>query len=111
LKIARELIHAGKRTGRKLYLLDEPTTGLHQDDIRMLLAVIDRLVDTGHTVLIIEHQLDVVKRADWVIDLGPDAGAAGGRVVVQGPPETVAAFPGSITGQYLLPLLGTAVPA
>jgi excinuclease ABC subunit A len=111
LKIARELIQAGKRTGRKLYLLDEPTTGLHQDDIRMLIAVIDRLVDAGHTVLIIEHQLDVVKRADWVIDMGPDAGAAGGRVVVQGPPETVAAFPGSITGHYLLPLLGTAVPA
>jgi excinuclease ABC subunit A len=111
LKIARELIQAGKRTGRKLYLLDEPTTGLHQDDIRMLIAVIDRLVDTGHTVLIIEHQLDVVKRADWVIDLGPDAGAAGGRVVVQGPPEAIAACPGSITGQYLVPLLGAAVPA
>jgi excinuclease ABC subunit A len=111
LKIARELIQAGKRTGRKLYLLDEPTTGLHQDDIRMLITVIDRLVDTGHTVLIIEHQLDVVKRADWVIDLGPDAGAAGGRVVVQGPPEVVAACPGSITGQYLLPLLSAAVPA
>jgi excinuclease ABC subunit A len=111
LKIARELIQAGKRSGHKLYLLDEPTTGLHADDIRMLIAVIDRLVDAGHTVLVIEHQLDVIKRADWVIDLGPEAGAEGGRLVVQGPPELVAATPGSVTGRYLAPLLGTTAAA
>ena len=105
LKIARELISAGKRKGRKLYLLDEPTTGLHLDDVRVLIAVLDRLVDAGHTVLVIEHHLDVIKRADWVIDMGPEAGAAGGRVVVQGTPEDVAAHPGSITGRFLRPLL------
>ncbi len=101
LKIARELIHAGKREGRKLYLLDEPTTGLHLDDVRVLMTVLDRLVDAGHTVLVIEHHTDVIKRADWVIDLGPEAGAAGGRLVVQGPPEKVAACPASHTGRYL----------
>jgi excinuclease ABC subunit A len=111
LKIARELIQAGKRGGRKLYLLDEPTTGLHPDDIRMLIGVIDRLVDAGHTVIVIEHQLDVVKRADWVIDLGPEAGAEGGRVVVQGTPEAVAAAPDSLTGRYLAPLLGVTAAA
>ncbi len=107
LKIARELIQAGKRSGRKLYLLDEPTTGLHLDDVRQLITVLDRLVDAGHTVLVIEHHLDVVKRADWVIDLGPDAGPAGGRIVVQGPPELVAATPGSETGRFLKPLLAS----
>jgi excinuclease ABC subunit A len=106
LKIARELIHAGKREGRKLYLLDEPTTGLHLDDVRVLMTVLDRLVDAGHTVLVIEHHTDVIKRADWVIDLGPEAGAAGGRVVVQGPPEKVAACPASHTGRYLKEALG-----
>ncbi len=105
LKIARELISAGKRKGRKLYLLDEPTTGLHLDDVRVLMSVLDRLVDAGHTVLVIEHHLDVIKRADWVIDMGPEAGAAGGRVVVQGTPEEVAAHPESITGRFLKPLL------
>ena len=105
LKIARELIQAGKRSGRKLYLLDEPTTGLHLDDVRQLITVIDRLVDAGHTVVVIEHHLDVIKRADWVIDLGPEAGDGGGRLVAQGPPEVIAATPGSHTGRFLKPLL------
>ncbi|HXE56860.1 MAG TPA: excinuclease ABC subunit UvrA [Gemmatimonadales bacterium] len=109
LKIARELILAGRKGGRKLYILDEPTTGLHLDDVRVLLQVLDRLVDAGHTVLAIEHHLDLVKRADWVIDLGPEAGAAGGRVVVQGPPELVAEHPTSHTGRHLRPLLEPAV--
>jgi excinuclease ABC subunit A len=105
LKIARELSQAGRRRGRKLYLLDEPTTGLHLEDVRVLIQVLDRLVDAGHTVLVIEHHLDVIKRADWVIDLGPGAGDAGGRVVAMGPPEAVAARPDSWTGRYLAPLL------
>jgi len=105
LKIARELIQAGKREGRKLYLLDEPTTGLHQDDVRVLIQVLDRLVDAGHTVVVIEHHLDVIKRADWVVDLGPEAGDAGGRLVAQGPPEVIAGAPESYTGRYLRPLL------
>jgi excinuclease ABC subunit A len=101
LKIARELIQAGKKQGSKLYLLDEPTTGLHLEDVRVLIQVLDRLVDAGNTVVVIEHHLDVIKRADWVIDLGPDAGAAGGRVVVQGPPEEVAVATESRTGTWL----------
>jgi excinuclease ABC subunit A len=105
LKIARELIQAGKKTGRKLYLLDEPTTGLHLEDVRVLIQVLDRLVDAGNTVVVIEHHLDVIKRADWVIDLGPEAGAAGGNVVAMGTPEAIAATPDSRTGDYLRPLL------
>ena len=101
LKIARELASAGRRRGRKLYILDEPTTGLHLDDVRVLLAVLDRLVDAGNTVLVIEHHLDVIKRADWVIDLGPGAGPEGGKLVVEGPPETVARCEGSETGRWL----------
>ncbi len=102
LKIARELAQGGaRRGGRKLYILDEPTTGLHLDDVRTLCRVLDRLVDAGHTVLVIEHHLDVIKRADWVIDLGPGAGGAGGRVVAQGTPEDVARLPESTTGGYL----------
>jgi excinuclease ABC subunit A len=108
LKIARELVHAGKREGRKLYLLDEPTTGLHLDDVRVLMQVLDRLVDAGHTVLVIEHHTDVIKRADWVIDLGPEAGDDGGRVVIQGTPEQVAACKISHTGRYLGDALRTA---
>ena len=105
LKIARELALArGKARGRKLYILDEPTTGLHLDDVRTLCRVLDRLVDSGHTVLVIEHHLDVVKRADWVIEMGPGAGDAGGRVVAQGPPEVIAQTPESPTGRYLLDL-------
>jgi excinuclease ABC subunit A len=111
LKIARELLSAGKREGTKLYLLDEPTTGLHLDDVRVLMQVLDRLVDAGHTVVVIEHHLDVIKRADWIVDLGPEAGAAGGRVVAQGTPEDVAAVPASHTGRYLKPLLLPAAPA
>jgi len=106
LKIARELALAGARAGRghgnrKLYILDEPTTGLHLDDVRTLCKVLDRLVDAGHTVLVIEHHLDVIKRADWIIDLGPGAGAEGGRVVAQGTPEQVARIAESATGRYL----------
>lgn len=109
LKIARELALAGKRRGRKLYLLDEPTTGLHLDDVRVLMQVLDRLVDAGNTVLVIEHHLDVIKRADWIIDLGPDAGAAGGRIIGQGPPDAIAANPASPTGRYLAPILNEPV--
>ncbi len=105
IKIARELAQAGKRGGRKLYILDEPTTGLHLDDVRVLIQVLDRLVDAGHTVLAIEHHLDVIKRADWVIDMGPEAGERGGRVVAQGTPEQVAAVPESHTGRYLAQIL------
>jgi len=105
LKIARELAGARKKGARKLYILDEPTTGLHLDDVRVLLQVLDRLVDAGNTVLVIEHHLDVIKRADWIIDLGPEAGDAGGRVVVEGTPEEVAATPDSLTGRYLQAVL------
>ena len=90
LKIARQLATVGRKQGRRLYILDEPTTGLHLDDVRVLMKVLDRLVNAGHTVLIIEHHLDVIKHADWVIDLGPEGGEAGGRVVAAGTPEEVA---------------------
>lgn len=109
LKIARELLTAGKKSGRKLYLLDEPTTGLHLEDVRVLIQVLDRLVDAGHTVVIIEHHLDVIKRADWIIDMGPEGGPGGGKVVVQGPPEIVAAEPRSHTGRYLRDALDESV--
>ena len=99
LKIARELARA--RGGRRLYILDEPTTGLHLDDVRVLCRVLDRLVDGGHTVLVIEHNLDVIKRADWVIDLGPGAGEQGGRLVAAGTPEDLRDNPESVTGRYL----------
>lgn len=105
LKIARELLSASKRGGRKLYLLDEPTTGLHLDDVRTLIGVLDKLVDAGHTVVVIEHQLDVIKRADWVIDMGPEAGPGGGMVVAMGTPEQVAAEPRSHTGRWLREVL------
>jgi excinuclease ABC subunit A len=104
VKLAREL--ARRDTGRTLYLLDEPTTGLHFDDVRKLLHVLGRLVDAGNTVVVVEHNLDVIKTADHVIDMGPEAGAAGGRVVAAGSPEAVAASPESHTGRYLRPLLG-----
>ncbi len=105
LKIARELSSSARRDGRKVYLLDEPTTGLHLDDVRVLIQVLDRLVDAGHTVVVIEHHLDVIKRADWVIDLGPDGGDAGGQVMAQGTPEAIASVAASHTGRYLAPLL------
>jgi excinuclease ABC subunit A len=102
LKIARELSQAGTRHGaRKLYMLDEPTTGLHLEDVRTLCKVLDRLVDAGHTVVVIEHHLDVIKRADWVIDLGPGAGHLGGRLVAAGTPEEIARVPESVTGRFL----------
>jgi len=103
IKLAREL--AKRATGRTLYLLDEPTTGLHFDDVRKLLAVLDRLVDAGNTVVVIEHNLDVIKTADWIIDLGPEGGPEGGRLIAQGPPERVAKVRGSHTGRHLRPLL------
>ncbi|MBW1685934.1 MAG: excinuclease ABC subunit UvrA [Deltaproteobacteria bacterium] len=103
IKLAREL--AKRATGRTLYILDEPTTGLHFDDVRKLLDVLDRMVEAGNTVIVIEHNLDVVKTADWIIDLGPEGGPGGGRLVAQGPPETVARSKGSHTGRHLKPLL------
>jgi excinuclease ABC subunit A len=104
VKLATEL---GKRsTGRTIYILDEPTTGLHFDDVRRLLGVLQRLVDAGNTILVIEHNLDVIKSADWLVDLGPEGGDGGGRVVAEGTPEQVAKTAGSYTGQYLAPVLG-----
>jgi len=103
VKLSSEL--AKRSTGHTIYLLDEPTTGLHFEDIRRLLHVLTRLVDQGNTVLVIEHNLDVIKTADWIIDLGPEGGSGGGRVVVEGPPELVAKTEGSHTGDFLRPLL------
>ncbi len=103
VKLASEL--AKRSTGHTIYILDEPTTGLHFEDIRKLLTVLSRLVDQGNTVLVIEHNLDVIKTADWIIDLGPEGGKGGGTVVVEGPPELVAKTPESYTGQFLGPLL------
>ena len=103
VKLAREL--SRRATGRTLYLLDEPTTGLHSADIAHLLRLLQRLVDAGNTVIVVEHNLDVIKVADWVIDLGPEGGAAGGRVIAEGAPETVAAAPGSHTGALLRKML------
>lgn len=99
VKLASEL--AKRSTGHTMYILDEPTTGLHFEDIRKLLAVLSRLVDQGNTVLVIEHNLDVIKTADWIIDLGPNGGDGGGQIVAQGTPEEVAANPDSFTGQFL----------
>jgi excinuclease ABC subunit A len=103
-KLAREL--SRRQTGRTLYILDEPTTGLHFDDVRKLLDVLNRLVDLGNTVLIIEHNLDVIKQADWIIDLGPEGGSEGGRIVAQGTPEQVARSRKSYTGQSLVRMMG-----
>ncbi|MEZ5322866.1 MAG: excinuclease ABC subunit UvrA [Microthrixaceae bacterium] len=103
VKLASEL--AKRSTGHTIYLLDEPTTGLHFEDIRKLLGVLTRLVDQGNTVLVIEHNLDVLKTADWLIDLGPEGGSGGGSIVVEGPPELVAKTPESHTGRFLAPLL------
>ncbi|MEE8572779.1 MAG: excinuclease ABC subunit A, partial [Gemmatimonadota bacterium] len=103
VKLASELSKRG--TGRTLYILDEPTTGLHFEDVRILLEVLHRLVDLGNTVLVIEHHLDVIKTADWVIDLGPEGGSGGGMVVAAGTPEDVASTEGSYTGRYLREIL------
>jgi excinuclease ABC subunit A len=106
VKLAKEL--SKRATGRTLYILDEPTTGLHFADIAQLLAVLQRLRDEGNTVIVIEHNLDVIKTADWVIDLGPEGGDGGGRIIATGTPETVAAHPASHTGRYLKGALGRA---
>ena len=103
VKLAREL--AKRATGRTLYILDEPTTGLHFHDVAQLLEVLHRLRDEGNTIVVIEHNLDVIKTADWVIDLGPEGGAGGGAIVAAGTPEQIAGHPDSYTGQFLRPLL------
>jgi excinuclease ABC subunit A len=99
IKLAREL--SKRQTGRTLYLLDEPTTGLHFEDVKKLLDVLHRLTDLGNTIIIIEHNLDVIRNADWIIDLGPEGGEEGGRLVAQGPPQQVARVKKSYTGQAL----------
>jgi excinuclease ABC subunit A len=103
VKLAKEL--SRRATGRTLYILDEPTTGLHFEDVRKLLEVLHRLVEGGNTVLVIEHNLEVIKTADWVLDMGPDGGTGGGRLVAEGPPEEIVKVPESFTGQYLARLL------
>ena len=109
IKLAKEL--ARRATGRTLYILDEPTTGLHSEDVRKLLELLHALVDSGNTVLVIEHNLDVIKTADWLLDLGPEGGDGGGRIVAEGTPDTIAATPASHTGRFLAPLLpANAVP-
>jgi len=99
MKLAREL--SKRQTGKTLYLLDEPTTGLHFDDVRKLLEVLHRLTDLGNTVIIIEHNFDMIRNADYLIDMGPEGGEGGGRIVAQGPPELVAHAPESHTGHFL----------
>jgi excinuclease ABC subunit A len=103
VKLSKEL--SRRATGRTLYILDEPTTGLHFEDVRKLLEVLHELVDQGNTVVVIEHNLDVVKTADWVIDIGPEGGDGGGVIVAVGTPEVIAADAGSHTGRYLKGLL------
>jgi len=103
VKLSLEL--SKRDTGRTLYILDEPTTGLHFADIDLLLKVIHRLRDQGNTLAIIEHNLDVIKTADWIVDLGPEGGSGGGMIVASGTPEEVAENPASVTGKYLKPLL------
>jgi len=100
VKLSAEL--ARPDTGRTLYLLDEPTTGLHFNDLEKLLEVVQRLVDVGNTVVLIEHNLDIIKAADWVVDMGPEAGIDGGQVVIQGTPETVAAYAKAALGETRL---------
>jgi excinuclease ABC subunit A len=106
VKLAAEL--QKRSTGRTIYMLDEPTTGLHAEDVRKLLGVLHSLVNMGNTVLVIEHNLDVIKTADWVIDLGPAGGPDGGLLVAQGTPEEVSLVEDSYTGRFLRPLLGEA---
>ena len=109
VKLASEL--QKRSTGRTIYILDEPTTGLHFEDIRKLLDVINGLVDKGNTVIVIEHNLDVIKTSDWIIDMGPEGGAGGGTVVAEGTPEDVAAMPDSYTGQFLAEVVGRKTPS
>jgi excinuclease ABC subunit A len=99
VKLATELQR--RSTGRTIYVLDEPTTGLHFEDVRKLLGVLQRLVESGNTVVVIEHNLDVIKCADWIIDLGPEGGSGGGKIVAEGSPETVAKHPKSYTAKFL----------
>jgi len=106
VKLASELQR--RSTGRTIYVLDEPTTGLHFEDIRKLLGVLTKLVESGNTVIVIEHNLDVIKSADWLIDMGPEGGSGGGAIVATGSPEQVAANDKSYTGQFLKPLLSRA---
>src|SRR5438552_7180751 len=103
VKLASELQR--RSTGRTVYILDEPTTGLHFEDIRKLLGVLSRLVEQGNSVIVIEHNLDVIKTADWIVDMGPEGGSGGGTVVAEGPPEQVAQCEASYTGQFLKKLL------
>jgi excinuclease ABC subunit A len=105
VKLAAEL--QKRSTGRTVYVLDEPTTGLHFEDISKLLAVLQRIVDTGNSVIVIEHNLDVIKTADWVIDMGPEGGSGGGTLVAEGTPEDIANCADSYTGSFLKPLLVT----
>jgi excinuclease ABC subunit A len=104
VKLAKEL--ARRSTGRTIYMLDEPTTGLHFEDVRRLLEVLGKLVDQGNTIIVIEHNLDVIKAADWVIDLGPEGGSGGGRVIASGTPEAVARSRASSTGEFIAAALG-----
>ncbi|NNF46113.1 MAG: excinuclease ABC subunit UvrA, partial [Desulfofustis sp.] len=103
VKLAREL--SGRSSGRTLYILDEPTTGLHPADIKHLLEVLNRLVDQGNTVLVIEHNLDVIKTADWIIDIGPEGGDRGGEIIAAGTPEEIGEVSESYTGMFLKQLL------
>ena len=103
MKLSKEL--SRRSTGRTLYILDEPTTGLHFEDVRKLLEVLHELVEQGNTVVVIEHNLDVIKTADWIIDIGPEGGDGGGRIVATGTPEQVAKVADSHTGRYLAPML------
>jgi excinuclease ABC subunit A len=107
VKLSLEL--SKRSTGRTFYILDEPTTGLHFQDIALLLEVLNQLVEAGNTVVVIEHNLDVIKTADWVIDMGPEGGDGGGQIVAQGTPELIAAKRGSHTGHYLAPVLKRAL--
>jgi excinuclease ABC subunit A len=100
VKLSTELSKVG--TGKTLYILDEPTTGLHFEDVKMLLSVLNKLVDKGNTVIVIEHNLDVIKTADWIIDLGPEGGNEGGYIVGEGTPEEMSKNPKSFTGEYLV---------
>jgi len=106
IKLASEL--SRRATGRTMYILDEPTTGLHFADVERLLGVLQRLVDAGNTVVVIEHNLDVIKNGDWIIDLGPEGGERGGEILVEGTPEVVAKTPRSFTGHYLAHVLPAA---
>jgi len=103
VKLSKEL--SRRATGRTLYILDEPTTGLHFHDVKKLLEVLHELVDAGNTIVVIEHNLEVIKTADWIIDLGPEGGDGGGEIVAAGTPEDVAKTARSYTGQYLKPML------